>query len=172
MCGNGILEEGEECDAGTVISGMFQCSDGRDNDGDMWPDFLDSGCHQNGISLNPYIPSFNETDSACPGNCTSSCVCKSGYNFCKDNFDNDGDSLIDSEDPECHTDYNPGNPESFITSRHEKKFVGESCSSDNECYGFLDCMSKVSFDKIGGTLIIKKYFENNRCKIKIQAMGV
>jgi hypothetical protein len=172
MCGNGTLEEGEECDTGTAISNRIQCNDGIDNDRDGLPDSLDPGCHEKGIITNPYISSFNETDSACPNSCTSSCACRIGYTFCKDEFDNDGDLLIDSQDPECHTDYNAGNPDSFITSRHEKKFVGETCFSDNECYGFLDCMSKVSFDKIGGTLVIKKYFENNRCKIEIQAMGI
>ena len=172
MCGNGILEEGEECDTGTATPNVIQCNDGIDNDKDGLIDAADPGCHQNGILSNPYNPDFNETDSACPGNCTSTCICLIGYEFCKDEFDNDGDLSIDFEDPDCHTDYNVGNPESFITSRHEKKFVGESCSSDSECYGFLDCMSKVSFDKTGGTLIIKKYFENNRCKIKIQAMEV
>jgi hypothetical protein len=137
-CGNGILGEGEECDPG-----------------------------------NPTV-----SDIECPNNCTKDCICPKNYIQCNDNadinrdglaepVDNDGDGLANEADPECHTDYNAANHDSWDPHLKERKLAGESCSNDSDCWILLKCMSKVRFDKIGGTLFIKKYFENNECKLKI-----
>jgi len=137
-CGDGILQEGEVCDPGNQT----------------------------------VIPPIPAKDSECPGKCTSSCSCPKGYNQCKDGKDNDGDGRCDwngcgimPKDTECKNEYD----------LYEKKFVEEACNNDNECWStkdnnfqILKCMSKVKFSKIGGVLTIRKYFENNECKIKIE----
>ena len=64
----------------------------------------------------------------------------------------DSECLGECEDCVCRT----------ITSNE-----GEICTSDNDCIRLMECVSKVVFDDLGGFLIIKKYFENDVCKLRI-----
>jgi hypothetical protein len=136
-----------------------QCSDGIDNDGDGLIDSADPGCHTdhnpaNSVSYDPRISSEYDGLTSIPQ--------------CNDSIDNNGNGLKDSADPYCHTDLDATNDNSWDANRFENGWIGNSCTSDNDCYRLLRCMSTVKFDKIGGTLIVKKYFEKGVCKIKIE----
>jgi LPXTG-motif cell wall-anchored protein len=101
-----------------------QCSDKIDNDGDGKIDAADPGCHNDGKPNNPqsYNPNDNdETDV--PGNKGAGGGGKGGGGGnkgggnkgggnkgageggpqCSDGVDNDGDGLVDSADPGCHS---------------------------------------------------------------------
>ncbi len=74
----------------TDNGGQPECSDGVDNDGDKKIDYPDDpGCDS------------SEDDSESPNP------------QCSDGVDNDGDGKIDADDPECHTDGDPTNPDSY-----------------------------------------------------------
>jgi LPXTG-motif cell wall-anchored protein len=99
--------------------GGTQCSDGVDNDGDGLIDDLDPGCHSDGNAGNPnsYVPSDNdESDGTGTGSGTG--TGNGGNNNggggdetqCADGRDNDGDGLIDEDDPGCHEGNNINNP--------------------------------------------------------------
>jgi LPXTG-motif cell wall-anchored protein len=115
-----------------------QCNDGVDNDGDHKIDIADPGCHTDGNPSNTasYDSSDNdETDSGTTGsggpatgpgtgNQGSGNGAGNGNNGagngnggngpqCSDGVDNDGDGVIDSADPGCHTDGNANNDASF-----------------------------------------------------------
>ncbi|MGH2839299.1 MAG: hypothetical protein ACRDKY_00560 [Solirubrobacteraceae bacterium] len=106
-------------------NGGPECSDGVDNDGDGLIDIDDPGCHTDGNPNNP--DSFNpndddesdkkpgggggtagEGDEGGPGGSGAG-----GRPQCSDGVDNDGDGVIDSRDPGCHSDGNPNNPASY-----------------------------------------------------------
>jgi LPXTG-motif cell wall-anchored protein len=116
-----------------------QCSDKVDNDGDGKIDGYDPGCHSDGKPDNPssYNPSDNdESDKGGPttgsggkddggvkgggeggggkgggeGNEGSGA---GGGPQCADGVDNDGDGVIDADDPGCHSDGNPNNTASY-----------------------------------------------------------
>lgn len=64
-----------------------------------------------------------------------------GPKQCADGIDNDGDGLTDSEDPGCHTDYNPYNPSSYDDTLDDESAVGTTqCSDgvDNDSDGQAD----------------------------------
>jgi hypothetical protein len=92
-----------------------QCSDGVDNDGDGKVDSADPGCHSDGNPKNPdsYVPS--DTDEADSPNAPSGepTPGEKGKPQCSDNKDNDGDGLVDEDDPGCHSDGNPNNASSY-----------------------------------------------------------
>ena len=58
---------------------------------------------------------------------------------CSDSFDNDGDSKIDRADPECHSDGNPNNTNSYVPSDNSEAPVPQ-CSDgrDNDADGKID----------------------------------
>src|SRR5206468_4913032 len=90
-----------------------QCSDGRDNDGDGLIDAADPGCHTDGNANNPssYNPGDNDETNSGSGNKGTN---GGGSNpACSDGKDNDGDGLIDANDPGCHSDGNANNPASY-----------------------------------------------------------
>ncbi|HLK09799.1 MAG TPA: DUF4215 domain-containing protein [Candidatus Binatia bacterium] len=116
-CGNGVVDPGEQCDDGNQVNGdgcdnncTFsgcgngildpgeQCDDGNHVDGD--------GCEAdctlprcgNGI-LDPGEQCDHGALNGSPGNGCSS-LCHS-TEICNDLIDNDGDGLIDCEDPDC-----------------------------------------------------------------------
>jgi len=66
-----------------TIEFQKECSDSRDNDGDVLVDILDPGCWDSGI----YDPNDNDETDTLP--------------ICSDFFDNDGDGLIDLKDSGC-----------------------------------------------------------------------
>lgn len=180
-CGNNVIEDGEECDPGSlggsayaaacpgqcrpdctcpIFHGAYipQCSDGKNNDGDNPPlnDTDDPGCHTDSDPANS--ASYNRTDDT------------EGPPQCNDFSNNDDDrgmSLPDSNDPSCHIDHDLAKPYDPNINR-EFGLEGEFCNNDNDCYKYFSCISKIKFEKMGETLIIRKYFENDRCKIMIQ----
>jgi LPXTG-motif cell wall-anchored protein len=91
-----------------------QCSDGVDNDGDGKADGADPGCHSDGNPKNPdsYVPSDTDETDASP-NTPSGEPEEGGKPQCSDNKDNDGDGLVDEDDPGCHSDGNPNNASSY-----------------------------------------------------------
>ncbi|MPY80554.1 MAG: hypothetical protein GEV04_19320 [Actinophytocola sp.] len=79
-------EDNDESDDPTTP----ECSDGVDNDKDGWTDYPDDpGCDS------------EEDDSESPNP------------ECSDGVDNDGDGKVDTDDPECHTDGDATNPDSY-----------------------------------------------------------
>lgn len=79
---------------GNCIVTVTQCSDGSDNDSDGFTDYpSDLDC----LSL-------SDIDESGP---------LGGGPQCSDGIDNDGDTLVDTNDPDCHTDGNPGNGGSY-----------------------------------------------------------
>ena len=70
-----------------------QCRDGLDNDSDSVIDTADSGCHTDGDASNAgsYDPDDN-SESTTPG-------VENTLPLCSDGLDNDGDSLVDLDDP-------------------------------------------------------------------------
>jgi LPXTG-motif cell wall-anchored protein len=90
-----------------------QCSDGVDNDGDGKVDGADPGCHSDGNPNNPasFVPSDNdETDPTPTGPSGDQ---EGGKPECSNNKDDDGDGLVDEDDPGCHSDGNPNNASSY-----------------------------------------------------------
>lgn len=172
-CGNNVIDDGEECDGGysaacpgqcrkdctcPMFHGAYktQCSDEKDNDGDNLNDTDDSGCHTGGDPANS--ASYNRTDDT------------EGLPQCSDGINNDDDrgmSLQDGADSSCHIDHDLAKPYDSNINR-EFGLEGETCNNNDDCYKYLSCVSKIKFEKIGETLVIKKYFENGRCKLVIQ----
>jgi hypothetical protein len=88
LCGNGKLDDGEECDG--------------------------------------------SLDLDCPGECSDDCSCENG-------------------------------PVGLN--------IGEECTYDSGiCYRMLACMSEVKFEKIGGTLVINKYYHGDQCVLEISGV--
>jgi LPXTG-motif cell wall-anchored protein len=103
-----------------------QCSDGIDNDGDGVSDAADPGCHSDNNAGNQasYVATDNdEADSTAGtggsgnnsnGNGDNGGSGNNGSGVqCADGRDNDGDGLVDEDDPGCHTDGNANNPDSY-----------------------------------------------------------
>lgn len=98
-----------------------QCSDGVDNDGDGVIDIGDPGCHTDGNANNPasFDPADNDERNAANagGGGGGGGADDDGDDAqCADGRDNDGDGVIDEDDPGCHTDGNPNNPDSYDAS--------------------------------------------------------
>lgn len=75
-------------------TGDPECSDGVDNDDDTATDFPDDpGCNS--------PEDADESDDPAPDS------------QCSDGTDNDDDQLVDENDPGCHTDGDPNNPNSY-----------------------------------------------------------
>jgi hypothetical protein len=85
-----------------------ECSDKIDNDGDGKIDANDPGCHSDNNPNNSasYNPNDNdETDKSGPTNPSGN-----KDKQCADGRDNDGDGLVDADDPGCHTGNDINNP--------------------------------------------------------------
>ena len=105
--------------------GAAECSDNRDNDGDGRVDERDPGCHSDGNANNP--ASYNpDDDSESDGGGGGG---GGGGAQCADGRDNDGDGVIDSADPGCHTDGNANNPDSYDPTDNSE---GEGAGTFNE----------------------------------------
>jgi len=94
-----------------------QCSDTIDNDGDGVIDAADPGCHVGNDINAPFDPNDNdENNPAAPGSGSGDEGDDDGGGDdaqCSDGRDNDGDGVIDEDDPGCHTDGNANNPDSY-----------------------------------------------------------
>ena len=118
---NAVLKETTAASESLSVApeGGTQCSDGVDNDGDGLIDDLDGGCHSDGNPANPnsYVPSDND-ESDGTGSGTGSGTGNGGGDDgddggdaqCADGRDNDGDGVIDEDDPGCHEGNNINNP--------------------------------------------------------------
>ena len=91
-----------------------QCTDTIDNDGDGVADTNDPGCHTDGNPANPASFDPTDDDERDRGNAGTG---GSGGNTddgrdaqCEDGRDNDGDGVIDEDDPGCHEGNNINNP--------------------------------------------------------------
>ena len=90
-----------------------QCQDGEDNDGDGVIDAADPGCHSDGDATNPatYVATDpDETDTKAPVRPSGDTTDDGGDTQCADGRDNDGDGLIDEDDPGCHIGNDINNP--------------------------------------------------------------
>ncbi|MFC1753721.1 MopE-related protein [Thermoproteota archaeon] len=82
--GRNITTQGLNIEEGFQLQTITECSDGIDNDGDIFIDAFDPGCYDQGF----YDPNDDDETDSLPE--------------CSDFFDNDGDFLIDyPADPEC-----------------------------------------------------------------------
>ena len=98
-----------------------QCSDAIDNDGDGVIDTADPGCHTDGNAGNPASFDANDNDetnaaTGGSGNTGGGSGNDGSAVQCADGRDNDGDGVIDEDDPGCHTDGNANNPDSYDAS--------------------------------------------------------
>ncbi len=119
---NSLLKETTAASESLSVApeGGTQCSDGIDNDGDGLIDDLDGGCHSDGNPANPnsYVPSDNdESNGTGTGSGTGTGGGDNGDDGddggdaqCADGRDNDGDGVIDEDDPGCHEGNNINNP--------------------------------------------------------------
>jgi len=108
--------------------GKYVCSDGIDNDNDGFIDAADPQCHTDGDANNPnsYVPT-HYSESTGPNN-------GGGSPQCSDTIDNDGDGLIDAADPQCHTDGDANNPNSYVTTiKSEQGSIDIPCEVTNSC---------------------------------------
>lgn len=114
-------------------TGAPQCSDGIDNDGDTLIDYNDPECHNGGVvTADTYLPS-NETENAFGGvciTCGGPTITTGGGGggggsswVCSDFSDNDGDGLIDWNDPGCHTDGDINNLATYDRYDNDEKNV-------------------------------------------------
>jgi LPXTG-motif cell wall-anchored protein len=93
-----------------------QCADGIDNDGDGVIDAADPGCHTYNNAGNPqsYDATDNDERDSNAGAGGSGNATGNGNNGgkaqCADGRDNDGDGVIDEDDPGCHEGNNINNP--------------------------------------------------------------
>jgi len=125
ICGNGILEIGEQCDDGNtndgdgcsstcqIEAGTVECDDGIDNDNDTFIDFPDDpGCTNPSdtselgiVQCDDGIDNDNDTFIDFPDDpsCTNpSDTSELGIVQCDDGIDNDNDTFIDfPDDPSC-----------------------------------------------------------------------
>ena len=121
--------------------GLLDCAFGYCKSTDCKNGILDPG-----EECDPGPPAI---DTDCPGQCQENCTC-----------------------PFLHTKSN-------VVHAIGQKVEGEDCNANSDCWlgstrgsalpyelG-LACMAKVSFDNINQLLVIRKYFENGVCKIKI-----
>ncbi len=123
--------------SGVACGALPECSDGIDNPDpeDELADEDDPGCHSDGDADNPdsYDPEDDdETDETDLPECSDGVDndgdgeidfpddngCDSPddddeSDECSDGVDNDGDGVADIDDPGCHTDGDPNNPDSY-----------------------------------------------------------
>lgn len=111
-----------------------ECSDGRDNDGDGLIDSQEPICHHDANVLNgTFVTLWVASpmyESAVPRfniRCTTTCTWDNA-GTCADGKDNNGNGLKDAQEPECHTDQNPTNTESFNPLRNEPTAVTSTSS--------------------------------------------
>jgi cysteine-rich repeat protein len=123
FCGNGIVDPGEGCDDGNTVNG--DCCDAT-----CQPEPANAPCEVDGnlCTVDLCDGLIGSAPSACVfDHPAASCEGPFGDPTCSDGVDNDGDSLIDAQDPDCRPPVEgpPGDP---------------SCSDaiDNDGDGLID----------------------------------
>ncbi len=126
VCGNEVLEEGEECDDGNTTSGDGCSADCKVECGPGLTDCEDPRCADD-----PACNSCLQVGSSCTTGadcCSSICshegICVS-MEICDDGIDNNGNGLTDCEDPQC-----------WANTLCPCREIGDSC------YNHLDCCSQ------------------------------
>ena len=110
--------------------GGAQCADGKDNDGDGLVDAADPGCHTDGNANNPASYDASDNDETNGGGGTKGTGGENGTE-CSDGKDNDGDGLIDANDPGCHSDGNADNAASYNPGDDSEAGGGNQGSGGN-----------------------------------------
>ncbi len=76
--------------------------------------------------------------------------CQSGSApLCADGVDNDGDDLVDDEDPGCHSDGDATNDGSYVSqdnSEVDSETVPVACTDDSQCSSGLNCLNNECTD--------------------------
>lgn len=185
-CQNSIIEPWEECDIGpdlipntvddvnTLCPSKCQknctcsnkplCSDGIDND-------VDGKCDWNGCCSIYHDPIYNivecqrnsgiwlPADPGCENNKNDND--ETDTSTCRNNVREGLEACDGTDNAACPNKCNNLDCSCYLNNE------GENCIDDIEC-GRTNCLSRVIFDKINGVLVIKKFFEGNTCKIKIE----
>jgi hypothetical protein len=121
---NSLLKETTAASESLAVApeGGAQCDNGIDDDGDGVIDDQDPGCHSDGNAGNPnsYVASDNDESNGGSagtggsgnngGNNGNNNNGNGGETQCADGRDNDGDGLVDEDDPGCHEGNNINNP--------------------------------------------------------------
>jgi LPXTG-motif cell wall-anchored protein len=117
---NSLLKETTAASESLAVApeGGAQCDNGIDDDGDGVIDDQDPGCHSDGNAGNPnsYVASDNDesnggnSGTGGSGNQGGNNNNNGGETQCADGRDNDGDGLVDEDDPGCHEGNNINNP--------------------------------------------------------------
>lgn len=115
------------------------CQDGVDNNVNGLVDAQDPICHTDGNPNNnaSFNPNWNEGFNGSSSSSSSS----SGFAQCNNGYDDDGDSLVDGNDPGCHTDRNRYNGASYNPNGTENgNDRGRGCQDgiDNNGNGLVD----------------------------------
>lgn len=103
----------EICTTTPICGPITQCKDSQDNDGDGKIDEADPGCHTDGNANNPQSYDSDDNDEAEPVSPPPPSPPHGPQTQCNDQINNDFDGLIDIEDPDCHTDGNADNEDSY-----------------------------------------------------------
>lgn len=124
-----------------TIQCAFQCSDGKDNDADGLIDTADPGCHSDGNpeNSNSYVPTDDDETHSIISNpqpptldvesTSPSPSIIPNTPDCSDGVDNDGDGLVDSQDPGCHTDGNTNNSNSYTPGDSDESRTGQQTAT-------------------------------------------
>jgi len=102
-----------------VIIGASYVDDGATaddaEDGDLTGDIVVGGDTVDTNTIGTYVITYNVVDfeGAAAVQVTRTIIVSDVAPECSDDVDNDGDQLIDADDPGCHTDGDPENPDSY-----------------------------------------------------------
>ena len=78
-----------------------RCDDGEDNDGDGKVDTADEDCRQKDRAIELGLPEETDGDRAAPAPLVAGAPGGRGADPCNNGIDDDGDGLIDADDPGC-----------------------------------------------------------------------
>ena len=98
------------------LTDNLECQDNADNNGNGIIDACELGCDINGV-VSPSCPLPTPgpgTPTPTPGPNDYDPFDPSEDPACSDGINNDGSQGVDSQDPDCHTDGNTGNPGSYV----------------------------------------------------------
>ncbi len=127
-------------------------------DGDISGQIVVGGDIVDTSELGSFTVTYNVTDSqgAAADQVTRTVnIVALGDTECSDAVDNDGDELIDAEDPTCHTDGNAGNPDSYDQNINDENakpvitLVGEDPVSVTQGSSYADQGATASDEEDG-----------------------